>query len=400
MPTATLILNPGYPGALLWSKNTMFFRFTALFWGINNLIIDVQDDSGSIATLSYAILQSVTQIDLQKVLSTVVDPSRPADLSAGLPIATFQQVDAIKTAKVYYRLSSAPAPGTLATFKVMYGGLGTMSFMNEGDVNTYPGTVNVSKFLPDGNRLLSYVPTGRMMDYSEYGWLTYFQEVEAPVGLTPQAIYILTYNDNTVSIFYKPFPAGSLANTVWYIPVGIQQTGLDPTSKGVKSLDITIGAGGLGGTVYASYSISYTDTPLYTWMDIGYRNSLGGWDHFRFKGRIEFSTDAVRKDYFVRGNRFGSNPYFDTTMRPKWKANTGYISAQHMTALNDLLLSTDVCLLFEGNYYPIRCTSKSLKWRDTKDGLHNEVFEFETSGDFSVMPTQLMQFFKQYPENR
>jgi hypothetical protein len=44
--------------------------------------------------------------------------------------------------------------------------------------------------------------------------------------------------------------------------------------------------------------------------------------------------------------------------------------------------------------------TKSLNWRDSKDGLYAQAFEFETSGDFDIMPREIVEFFALPPELR
>jgi hypothetical protein len=398
MPIAPSLL-PGN-GTLQWAKNTIAFQWDTTGVSATSLIIDVYQGAAKLTTLVYPITSSnpFITVRLNKIIETMFSTAAPVyAYGVGTPQ---QYVGAVVNYSINYRANtSILSIGTPVNRTAILGGIDNMSFANEPDINQYT-TFSAAKFFPNGSRFLTWMPTGRIMDANEVGWLTYYH-VEAT---TPaKALYVVTYLDGSVILFNKAFPAiaGSAANTMWYIATGLSQISVDPTNKGVRYIDVY--ATDSSGSLYTSpgFRIEYDYRPFYAWLDVHYRNSVGGWDNFRFKGQVECSSDVTRKEYERSSNdALGNNPYYNTGLRFKWKANTGYISRQQMIALNDLLRSTDVRILIEGQWLNVRCTSTSFKWEDSANGLHNELVELETAGSFQNVPKQMMLLYARFPELR
>lgn len=404
----SLIASTAY-GSFVWSEMQIPLLFIPIGTTTERIIIELYDSGNHISTLAYPSNEPVL-IDLQPIAKSLPKPTRPELRIGGALVQIPQNQNGVFDLSVYYRLSSEAAPGTLLPRKVLKGGWHNMA-QHEAHSPNYYTTFDPFKFYPtriaEQLRWLSFVPSGRRMDASEHGWLSYVQEV--PALISQRVVYYVKYINNTWGTIIRTFPAGvSLDKTTWHIPVGIAQVRLDPDNIGVESVDIVVQGGMFGEATLAQYKVFYDYKPVYNWIDVHYRNSLGGWDFFRFTGAIEHNSAVERKDFEVRSiiplgtisNFKGTNNWYESQLKTGWKANTGYISQQHMAALNDLLLSKDVCLFFEGKFLPIKCTTKQLKWNDSRNGLWNEVFEFETAGSFETLPLQVTQFFAQYPEAR
>lgn len=403
MPTPSLSI-PSFLnfGNFVWSEAAIPLFLISADCTTERVIVEVKQFGSSIAKLSYPNNEGL-MIDLQPILRALPNPNRPIlkDAFTGLFADYPQSQVGVADVDIYYRLSSWAEPGFLVNKKVLKGGWTNLYQFEDRKQNQYT-LFDLSKFMPNkGNltRIISHMPSGRTIDASQHGWISYMQEIAAipfqKVG------YYVKYNDNTWGVYNKSFGAAGLEKTTWHLPVGIKQTGLDPANKGVQSVDIIVMGGSDGEIILAQYQVKYHYKPCYTWLDIHFRNSLGGFDFIRFDGMIEFFTDSEKKEYLGKSNQIkGANNYFDSEMRLKWKANTGYKSKQEMIALSDLINSTEVYLFFEEDFLPLKCTTKSLKWNDTKEGLFNELIEFETAGAFTTMPMQLMQFFAKHPESR
>lgn len=404
MPAPILLASSGGSGPVVWSRLPIILRLFAAYADDQRAIVDVYNGSTVIASYDYPAITGIIDIDLQPVIRTLLAPLMPTlRLPGGAYYTDPQTGSGTVDVKSYYRLSSAAAPGTLINRRVYAGGWANMQADKQALPNMISGS-DYTGFFPNAgavNKILSYMPDERYMDASECGWITYAQ-VAARSGLQRIA-YFVSYLDGSSTTINRDWPAdpADITNTTWYLPIGIPNAALDPMSKGVASAVVRVWGGTSAPVVLAAYNIRYDYRPVYNWLDIHFRNSLGGWDNFRFRGQIIFSTDIARKEAeYKPGNKRGQLQYYDSTLQLKWKANTGYISLQQMIALNDLINSLECYLFFNETYIPLRCTTKTFKWNDSDNGLHNEMIEFESAGLFDTVPQQLLQFFSKPAELR
>lgn len=384
-------------GPMVWADITTRLRF--MCGGITNELIVLQTIRDGVVLLEqqYRAVNFVNEIDLKPIIRSLTNPIRPLIGSGSSPASTPQDGKGVTLVTFKFRLSTS-STWDVATYYLLAGGWRNMISTAEPAPNMYTGPNPPLSFYPLIRRLLSYAPTGRYIDAAEFGWITYCQDLDA---IPYQKVsYYVKYLDGTWGVFTKAFPFTPPIYSTWNIPCGIRQVGLDPTGKGVDEITIQVAGGDDGDIVLLEYRLKVDERPLYTWLDIHYRNSLGGWDFFRFRGRIVFSSAAERKEYSANASAKGLNNYYASNMRLKWSAATGYISQQHMAALNDLLISRDICILLDSQWIPVKCVSKDLTWSDSKDGLFNEVFEFESAELFDAAPKQMVEFFNKYPEWR
>lgn len=387
-------------GLIHWQKNTITFGITTLGCSGKKVVIEILKGSDLVTTLVYPVIGTELgydfKVQIDRLLGGLLEPERPSYLTA----AVLKNVEYLPSGITQYTFKVSLSDSIVSksrTRLLMKGGIHNMSFINEPDINLY-ATMNKDNFLPYGSRFLTWVPSGRLLDPEELSWLTYFHDLSD----RPKVVYNVTYMDGSTATFETAFPdipGGDYSYKLWYIPIGVLQAGLDPTGKGVSRYFVRVHKATGVPVKYAEYLINVDNRPFYHWLNIHYRNSIGGWDNFRFHGQIEHTTEPAKGEYDLKhSNRFGGNPHYNASLRFKWKANTGYIDKQHMIALNDLLNSTDCGLIFEGKWLQLRCLPKTFTWLDTRDGLHNEVFEFDTAGTFTTLPVQLMKLNAKYPE--
>lgn len=391
-------------GARLWSKNPLTLTFVA--WGepsTSSVIVILETNYGDVvAQISYPIITPLIKVPIMSLASAIFKEAAypPEWKYAGVPIDFAQGNDRVRDLTIKYRLSTDMAGGEAAIFrKIIEGGRANMSQDKSENINTYttfaPGT-----FFPKNVRFLTHLPQGRKIDASAVAWLPYYSYQNE----RPTALYYVQYIDGTSTYISKLFPfRTNYTDLFWQIPVGVSQVNLDPTDKGIAKLTLLIVAGGDGEIDLGQYVLHYNYLARYNWVDIGFQNSLGGWDSYRFDASIKIGTDVERKEYetiLSPNSRTGTNNYYDSEMRIKWQCSTGYISAAEMLALNDIINSKDIRIFFDGEWLPIKCTSKALQWKDSNNGLYNEVFEFESAGSFDTIPQQMIQFFDKAPELR
>jgi hypothetical protein len=196
---------------------------------------------------------------------------------------------------------------------------------------------------------------------------------------------------NIARLFDNPSNAASTYRN-WYIPVGIKQANLDPFGKGVVRYDVEVyRLSNPLNILMSTYTILVDNRPYYHPVTLYYRNSIGGWDNIMLRGEIAASSDAERKEaaHGLLHAQNGTASFFHASLRPKGKGYTGYISREHLLALNDLLLSTECALLHNGQWLPVRITSKTLEYFSSKNNLHSAAIEFEAAGSFDALPYQL-----------
>jgi hypothetical protein len=391
-------------GARLWVKNPIILSFLAAGIPSSTYIIITIDSGGdTIATLRYPILNWLVKVPIEDIVRAIFnEPQFPPELKfSGDWIAEPQSNDRVRTIFVKYRLSTdGPESEVYVSRKVIDGGIASLLQKNIAEINQYE-SYNPSLFFGKNGRFVTHIPSGRKVDAALNGWIPYYHDT----GLVPEIEYIVTYLSGDTTSVYQSWPArADYTDTFWQIPFGIDQCELDLTGLGVRKVELKI-------TAYAplidetltlgSYIVNFDYRASYNWVDIGFKNSLGGWDMLRMNGEMEWGTEAVKKEYEQsQMSVLGSNPYFDSEIRPRWVVNTGYISGQEMAAMNDLLNSVDIRILFEEKWLPIRCKNKSIGWKDTKNNLFNEQFEFEFAGDFNTLPIEIMSLFAKHPELR
>jgi hypothetical protein len=388
----------------VWAKNPLTLTFNAFGEpSTSYVIVIIETNYGDVVTeLSYPIIIWLVKVPIDSIMKAIFDAAaHPPDWKfAGVFIDKAQGNDRVRDLTIKYRLSTdAPGSETAVFRKVIEGGIANLRQELSGEINEY-STFSGGTFFPKNVRFLTHLPQGRVIDADMVAWVPYYSYQ----NIRPTALYYVQYVDGTSTYISKIFDhRTNYTDTFWQIPIGVKQVALDPTDKGIRKMTLLIVGGGDGEIDLGQYWLSYNYLARYNWVDIGFQNSLGGWDSYRFDTSIKLSSDVERKEHetILSGiSRTGTNNYYDSELRIKWQCSTGYISAAEMVALNDILNSKDIRVFFEGNWLPVKCTTKTLQWKDTANNLYNELFEFESAGSFETLPQQMIQFFDKAPELR
>ena len=380
------------PGQLSWTDNTIYYLFFYNLLPANTrLQVQLLNASGAFVTEVMYYLdssKSIFLLPLQDLIRPLTSYKRPENIVAGSATANCEEAYHFADVSIRWRVVYTGSSANYlqeTTFKAIRGGIGDMNFLDAEYINSYTGDAPVT-WLPKSAPWLTWVPSGRMMRPDEFGWLTWI----CTTGSGHSLQYAVTYLDGTAANFNKSIDPAHLdyKNRLFYIPIGVRQAGLDPANKGVAYYFVIIS----NGITTTAYKINVDNLPRYDALTLYYRNSLGGWDNISINGSIERSTDIEKLEYEQRGlnSANGYNNYYASSFRPKWKGFTGYLSKEHCIALNDLLNSQECALLYGGKWLPVRMTTKSIKYLDTKDGLHAVQLDFEAAGSFTSFPKQLL----------
>lgn len=382
------------PGILSWTGNSIHYLFVYSLLPVNTrLQVQLLNSGGTLVTeVLYPLATAGSlYVPLHELISPLTQHGRPAApaISGSGSEAFTEDLQSIIGYRMQYRLvyTGSPVSYTVEVpLKAIRGGIGDMNYNSEVSINTYVGAVPPT-LLPRGRNWLTWVPEGRSLRPDAYSWLTWL----CTGGNVYAVNYRVKYLDGTTAGFTRvldPLNTNYLYRK-FYIPVGIMQARLDPTGKGVAYYDVRIIDP--DGMPLLSYRINADNLPRYDAMTLYYRNSVGGWDDIALNGSIEKTADAERSEY--EANRYfnlnGATNIYASSIRPRWKGNTGYLSREHCTALLDLLNSSECALLHRGKWLPVKMLTKSLSYVDTKDSLQSVALEFEAAGSFTSFPSQL-----------
>jgi len=366
----------------------------------SRFVLDLQEVNSTVITeVQYPIspgISTATVPYLEDLIDPLLKYVRPSFLTPGAAAYVPEEMTTnIRGFKVRF---AEALPGSLPSFtqdtfvtKAIKGGIGSLNFIATAIVNDGVHTDLVA--LPPNGRFLTHVPSGRLQRPDEWGWLLYLcTENEAVRNVT----YEVLYADGLSASITRAVPNAGAGDTTyrnWYIPTGVAQCGLDPTSRGVISYTIRVVHGaGFPPTIVASYTIMVDNRPYYHPFTLHYRNSLGGWDNLCLRGEAEHSADAERSEYArsINDSINGTANWYNTSLRPKFKCFTGYMSGEHLTALQDLMLSSECAILLGSSWLPVRVASKSLTHFNSRDSLHSAQLELESAGSHVAFPKQIL----------
>lgn len=386
------ITSVSYPRAKVWTRDPVIIGFNIFLPAAGDMMqLQVFDSSNSlIVDLKKPLGTATANVSFD--LSPVVDAkakfqAKPSYLS-GTGIANVEQLADVPKIYTKYKQASGLFWATGTTFQLFKGGVSSMNFTDDLAINS--AATSSADWYPTPTKFLTWLPNQKLMSTDELSWLTYMSDVAAS---NQQVQYTAYFTDGTQQIVTRTIGTGtgSYDGLMFYIPAGLPQIGFSAVGKTVSYWTVIVLINNLPAsqkmTFYADYRPSYSLITLY------YRNSLGGWDNFRFKGEYTSSVKAERKEFSqltaYAGN--GPNNWYDTQTRVSWKANTGYVTRDLLHALEDAFASTECAILVGGKWLPVRVTSDEFKYKDTQSGLYAEVLEFETAGTFSNFPKQLRQ---------
>ena len=384
------------PNLMTWSKNPIVFSFTYTggdaSWKLQVQLTTL--DGSVIAEVQYPVQGYTGGVDIpvHDLIDPYISDVLPGNLSGGTTDANTEVSDNILSYKIQYRFigSGLSNPFTVDshTYQAIKGYMGDLDTNGEYDVNY----TSYAMFLPNNSQWLTWVPSGRIMTPTEWGWLMYFT-LDNPYA--PTVKYTMTYMDGTTATISKVLinttgPTDYSMRT-WFVPIGISQAKLDPTIKGVQYYTIQVQDS--NGDLSAAYKINVDNAPYYNTMTLFYRNSFGGIDQIQLKGMIDWNIETVKSEYEQRRyyppNTNGTNPFYDATLRPSWTGNTGYLSKSHVIALQELLGGKYCALLYDGQWLPVRVPANKFTIYSKKDALHNVAITFEAAATFKGLPRQL-----------
>jgi len=392
------------PADVCFTKNPMrFIFFYSLMqpaWKLQLQVVEPSNPNLVRAEVQYPFgaTSGILNVYLENIMDALVSYSYPSNVTAPLiqELASSRRELLLRWRPVYPGSNAAWQSDT-QNHVIVKGGMGDISPNLEWMVNNHGLPFNAARFYPSAShRYLTWLPNNRNITPGEYGWLLYMSDISNNDQILQ---YVVTYKNFTSAAINVNFPgyggSTSFKYKTFYLPFGINQCNLDPTNLGVIYYEVRVIRP--AGPVVLSQINFYPDyRPYYDTMTIHYRNSMGGVDHIRLRGEIEQGASFERKDYEQAvtvsvSPIFGRNPYYESKMRLSWKGNTGYISKEHATAILDLLNSTDMAILFNSQWLPLRIKNKDAVYRSTKNRLNNFTIEFETAGTFTSLPRQITQ---------
>lgn len=389
----------GGPSPVLWTKNPATFTF--IYTGMNTdwkLQLQIIDPSTAdvFATVEYGFAGSAgaMQIDIKDLIDPLVSFTYPTYNTSGIQASTANLRDIKLRWRPVNTGSTHPYTTDTQTYRVIKGGIGDLSFGEWAKVNDFSSSFTAAYFYPASHKYLTHVPSGRLMSPDEYGWLLYFSE---SASVQQKARYKVFYRDNsnaTIDVSLPGYGTGPLQYKCYYVPVGITQANLDPTSKGVAYYEVSIIADDtIPATVLTTYKIVADYRPYYDNMVLWYRNSVGGWDQLNCRGANELGWEGDKLDYeqkVIGTTLNGSIPVYDNKMRLVWKVNSGYLGRAHAIALADMCHARELALVYNNKWLPVKIRNKDAVLLQSVSKLENISIEIETSGSFSSMPRQLV----------
>lgn len=283
---------------------------------------------------------------------------------------------------------------------------------NQGQLSTKAQTSAAVYFLPGGiseqdyktldlassiingsQALLSVLPTTRYLAEDQDHFLTvlnFKSEQDAVCEAT------LHYQDGTSSttVLYsvQPLPVFAIRS----FPVRWEQLQDQATAgKTLRKATVRIYLSSLGTETDLTPPITlYPDTRVaQEAYDIAYRNSLGFWEVFRCVGERVIAASGQKKyeatSYPITGiDRFTRAALpVERERAQRWELHTGYLRPEQITALQDLLISSDVRLLRGSHYLPVRLEDVDEELTRSRSHLANGLTltlrELETSKYYS-----------------
>lgn len=403
------------PNILCWSKNYMHYVFQYLSMTPGDRVqiefIDPNNGFAVLAQVEYPIVASsgfIYMKDIDRIVDNFISYGLPSKITSGVSEVIEECATMGTTFNIRYRTWSSTGVSSWTTHnyfvRILKGGIGNMAVNKEYSINnaTPPATFASAAFYPPNGRFCTYVPSGRAMAPTEYGWLLYVTEVGAVSASPLQTVqYSVKYLDGTGADFNRTIPLGSNGDyygRCWWVPTGIEQAKIDPMGKGVMYYDIKVlkATGGVP-EILASYRVYADYRPRYNKAVLYYRNSMGGIDQIALDGSMQWQSGEVeKKEYsqprvYPQTNYDGANPFFESEMRLQFKGTTCFINKEHKAALADLHNTTAAWMLIGGEWLNMRVPAQKMEAISSEDGLHSYTIEFETAQTYRTLPKQLAQ---------
>jgi len=388
----------GRPSPVCWTKNPITFTFlytlVSTTWKLHLQIIDFAT-SGVYAEVLYPFdsTAGTLDIDLDGLLDPLVSFDFPANLTAVSEFPSGKRPVRLRW-RTYDTTSQTYGSWTVdgQDHIICKGGIADLNPNEEYRTNNAASIFSAIRFFPTtAHNYLTWLPDGKLITPDEDGFLLYLSTI---ANNDQRAHYEVTYNDNTtanIAVNLPGYGTGDFTYKWFHIPVGIEQCNLDPTGKGVREYLVRVRRNNIGTTLLSSFRFRADNRPYYDTLTVHYINSISGTDTIKFRASIENGASFERKEYeqkHTQSNNYGRNPYYDSSLRLTWKANTGYISQEHATALLDLLNAQYVAAFMNSKVYPLRIKNKDAVYRNTKNKLNNFTIEFESAGTFRSLPRQ------------
>lgn len=384
-----------YPMPVLWSKNQSRFTFTysavSTSWKLEVRVVDANSNAVLFTSLyPFRAASGTINIDLEDVFDKLYIPlSRPTIVS-GLDTVELQNHK--RSVKVQYRFANTGTTNTWTdapnNFNVVKGGYGKLDFVSEFDINNSSLTFDATKFYPQGtHQFLTIIGEKKIMTPYQYAWLLYFS-----TNNTSQRVeYSVFYMDGTLSTFTQNMPFTNLLYRSFYIPIGINQLGVDPTNKGVRMMDIKIKRQTSPFTQLTKYRVLIDNRPAFKPITVYFRNSIGGIEDLTFTGYNEMVLQNEKKEFYT--DRIlatnGTNPYFESKVKPTIKVNTSHLTQEQLVLLAELTQSVEVFMIKDTSMIPLKLLTKSVNLWNNDNLLNANPLEFEIAGDFKYLPKDL-----------
>lgn len=404
------------PAALCWTGNRLAYTFSHTGESLNDRLqvkAMVWLGSGYVPTpvveYPFTTASGAITVPLEKLIDPLLSTDMP--LPDAATIGEWQAPDGQIEFYILYKRGSdtfwqndaANAP------RLFKGGMGDMRFVPEAEVNK---VFETTSFYPNGSRFLTYVPDGRAMTPDEYGWLLFACELRYTnaSSLHPElyAQYRVDLINGVTNTYTRALEGVTGTSFVdgrrWWVPVGLKQadiivSGEQPVRRWTVEIWRKYKPEGGDWTteMLASKSFSADNRPLPgKRLTLYYHNSMLGLDHILLRGQTEADASVERQEAGIPlpRARQGTNVFFDTRIRPRWKGTTGYITKAHAAALLGALGTKQAFLLASSekgkSWLPVRISSTNLKYADTDEPLASVAIEFETAGSFQHFPEQIL----------
>lgn len=284
---------------------------------------------------------------------------------------------------IKYKAVSSPFWLTIGPYYVFKGGVASLVPLTEYLANS--ALAGLAGWMPTPTGFASFMPKKRLMNADEWGWIFFFSDVATS---NQKVNYTAFYSDSSIASVTKNLVATDFNGAVFHIPIGLPQIGFLGSTSTLAYWTVSVYQDNI---LKYSIVVNLDPRPNYKPVTLFFRNTFGGYDQFRFRGKITATFSSQKLLYETPDviKQLGENPVYDSRTRVKWKANTGFITKDTLVALFDLLNTTDALLLLGTSFIPVTVTTKDLDVIDSTDNKYEATFEFELSGDNGITPKEL-----------
>jgi len=222
----------------------------------------------------------------------------------------------------------------------------------------------LSGFTSASYPFLTWKPKVSLIGENQKEYLSYISiltDDSATSSLTLKAN--IAYTDGTTHLFTTTVNV-IYGHTMFQIPVGINQLGLNGPNPSKKILKYTVQVfqSAVIQSEIRTYVVDYQKYIAERYLM--FVNSFGAWDTVRFVGKGEFQSEYLRTladsysgDY---SQLSGTKKSISQKETAGAKINTGFISRAEVHWLRDLFLSPEVRILENGQLVPITLVEKKI----------------------------------------